>query len=157
MANNILTEAYLELRAKLHRVALAMLKDDADAQDAMQDAFCNLWRAAPVASDAEAKAKLMVVLRNVCVNRLRKPQVLSVDSAGVEVADAPGQYEAPEIQADRLLGVLSPVQRQIVRMAIYDNYEYDIIALRMNMTVEAVRMNMCRARKKMYETYKTLK
>lgn len=157
MANNILTEAYLELRAKLHRVALAMLKDDADAQDAMQDAFCNLWKAAPVANDAEAKAKLMVVLRNVCVNRLRKPRVLSVDASAIEMADSPGLYDTPEIPADKLLASLSPVQRQIVRMAIYDNYEYDIIAFRMNMTVEAVRMNMCRARRKMYETYKTLK
>jgi DNA-directed RNA polymerase specialized sigma24 family protein len=38
-------------------------------------------------------------------------------------------------------------------MAAFDDIEYDIIAERLNISVEAVRMNMSRARKKMRELY----
>lgn len=38
-------------------------------------------------------------------------------------------------------------------MATDDNLEYDVIAERLNMNINAVRMNMSRARKKMRELY----
>lgn len=55
-----------------------------------------------------------------------------------------------------LLSSLSPLQRKIFQMSAFDDIEYEDIAVRLNISVDAVRMNMCRARKKMRELYKRL-
>ena len=71
------TSSFLALRDKLHKSALRFLKNDEDARDALQDTFFNLWRNGTVETEAEARSKLFVVLRNICIDRLRKPQILS--------------------------------------------------------------------------------
>jgi len=77
MKTDNLTSSFLALRDKLHKSALRFLKNDEDARDALQDTFFNLWRNGTVETEAEARSKLFVVLRNICIDRLRKPQILS--------------------------------------------------------------------------------
>lgn len=77
MKTDNLTSSFLALRDKLHKSALRFLKNDEDARDALQDTFFNLWRNGTVETEAEALSKLFVVLRNICIDRLRKPQILS--------------------------------------------------------------------------------
>ena len=74
MKTDNLTSSFLELRDKLHRSALGFLKNDEDARDALQDTFFNLWRNGGAETDTEARNKLFAVLRNVCIDRLRKPK-----------------------------------------------------------------------------------
>lgn len=56
----------------------------------------------------------------------------------------------------RLMSVLSPLQAKVFTMAVMDDYEYEVIALRLGLSVEAVRTHMSRARKKMIEQYKKI-
>ena len=79
MKKDNLTSSFVALRDKLHRSALRFLKNDEDTRDALQDTFVNLWKGNPVETEAEARNKLFVVLRNICIDRLRKPQSLPLD------------------------------------------------------------------------------
>ena len=51
---------------------------------------------------------------------------------------------------------LTPLQREIFNLITHEGMEYEQVAEKLSMTIEAVRMNMSRTRKKMRETYKNL-
>lgn len=157
MKTDYLTSQFLTLRDKLHRSALGFLKDDEDARDALQDTFFNLWRHGAVASEAEAKNKLFAVLRNVCIDRLRKPHTISLDDTDAEQLESrPDSGEDIERYESLLTTGLTDIQRQIYCLVTHDCMEYDAIASHLQMSVEAVRMNMSRARKKIRDNYELL-
>lgn len=51
---------------------------------------------------------------------------------------------------------LTDIQRQIYTLVTQEGMEYDAIASLLKMSVEAVRMNMSRARRRIIENYKRL-
>ncbi len=147
----------MALRDKLHRSALGFLKNDEDARDALQDTFFNLWSNGKVNSESEARNKLFAVLRNICIDRLRKPKALPLSETEVGKLEVPPDDGEDMARYERLLTVdLSDIQRQIYCLVTHDGLEYETIASRLGMTVEAVRMNMSRARKKIRDNIKIL-
>lgn len=157
MKTDELTSAFLAIRSKLHRMAVRLLLNDEDAKDAMQDTFVKLWSKDKIQSDEEARNKLVRVLHNTCIDRLRANRSVPLESAP---PDAAGIYETPVedmAKYERLIITgLTDVQRQIYAMVTRDCLSYDEISDRMNMSVEAVRMNMSRARKKIRENIKAI-
>ena len=157
MKTDYLTSSFLALRDKLHRSALGFLKNDEDARDALQDIFFNLWRDGTVQTETEARNKLFAVLRNVCIDRLRKPQTLPLDESHVDRLEVnPHSYEDIGKYESLLTTGLTDLQRQIYCYVAHDGMEYEDIAEVLNMSVEAVRMNMSRARKKIRNNYNHL-
>ena len=55
-----------------------------------------------------------------------------------------------------MLASLPPLQQKIFQMSTFEDLEYSVIAERLNMNVDAVKMNMSRARKKLRELYKKI-
>lgn len=156
MGTELLTDTFCHLRRKLHIIALRILKDESEAQDAVQDAFCNLWAAkSPVTGD-EARYRLFAVLKNVCLNKLRRRR-------DVTHVFPPGMFEEPVHHGDverlknELLRHLTSTQRTVFRLSVFEELEYAEIAEALGMSIETVRMNMSRARKTLREQYKKLK
>ncbi|MDE6416064.1 MAG: hypothetical protein K2K68_03440 [Duncaniella sp.] len=81
MKTDTLTASFMALREKLHRSAIGFLKNDEDAKDALQDTFFRLWKNDHPESDAEARNKLFAVLRNICIDRLRKPPAATLEES----------------------------------------------------------------------------
>ncbi|MDE5843238.1 MAG: sigma-70 family RNA polymerase sigma factor, partial [Muribaculaceae bacterium] len=134
-----------------------LLKNDEDAKDALQDAFFNLWKSGGAESTAEARNKLFKVLRNICIDRLRKPGSLSLENIARDIpGTSPHEYEDMERYEALLTRGLSDMQMQIYSLITHKGIEYDEVANRLNQSVEAVRMNMSRARKKIRENYRQL-
>ena len=157
MKTDTLTSSFLALREKLHRSALGFLKNDEDARDALQDTFFNLWRNGTVVTEAEARNKLFAVLRNICIDRLRKPQTIPLDEPSIERLEVnPDSFEDIEKYESLLTSGLTDIQRRIYCLVTHDGMEYDEIAKTLNMSIEAVRMNMSRARKKIRDNYQKL-
>lgn len=155
METNTLTDAYSELNRKLHNVAFRFLKNDADADDAVQDAFCNIWSAPPPLTAKEASNKLFFALKNICINKLRRKKAVTGITEVINTEIAPPEVDEFETVKGRLLNTLPPLQRKVFCMLVFDDMEYEEIASHLGITVEAVRTNMCRARKKVREQYKT--
>jgi len=157
MELDVLTSSYLELRKKLHFIAMKYLNSDAAAEDALQDTWLKLKTNDNVETSVEAKRKLVVVLRNVCIDHLRKNREISIDSIPVNITLG-YQEEVENINnlEKILLECLTPLQRQIFCLITHEGYDYEQIAESLSMSVEAVRMNLSRTRKKIRETYKKL-
>lgn len=155
MKTDNLTSSFLALRDKLHRSAVGFLKNDEDARDALQDTFFNLWRDGGAETETEARNKLFAVLRNICIDRLRKPKTLPLEDADTErmAVEAFPTEDMRKYEALLTTG-LTDIQRRIYSLVTHDGIEYDAIAETLGMSVEAVRMNMSRARKKIRDNYK---
>lgn len=155
MGTNTLIDTFCRLQSKLHLVAGRILKDDREAEDAVQDTFCNLWLSdQPVTSD-EARYRLFAVLKNVCLNKLRRNR----KAVGIELIDR--VIEDPcnvdvEFLHKLILDMLPPTPREVFRLSVYEDKEYEEIADLLDMKIEAVRVNMCRARKIVKERIKKL-
>ena len=126
-----------------------------DAEDAVQDAICNLWSDRIPATSEEARFRLIVILRNVCLNKLKRKRNFVAISDCEKSIDNPDLDETERIKS-LMLASLPPLQKTIFQMSTFDELEYEIIAERLNMSVDAVRMNMSRARKKLRELYKKI-
>ncbi len=157
MKKDVLISSFLDIRSKLHRIAMRLLRDDEDADDAIQDTFEKLWAKSETDTDEEARYKLVHILHNTCIDRLRSKHTVPMDEADFETS---ASYEMPtENMADyeRLIVIgLTGLQRKIYQMVTHDCLEYEEIATRLNMSVEAVRMNMSRARKRISENIKKI-
>ncbi len=157
MKTDNLTSSFLALRDKLHRSALGFLKNDEDARDAMQDTFFNLWRDGGAETETEARNKLFAVLRNICIDRLRKPKTYPLDETDTDSLEVKAfSFEDMDKYESLLTSGLTDIQRHIYSLVTHDGMEYDAIAETLGMKVEAVRMNMSRARKKIRDNYKQL-
>jgi len=93
---------------RLYRLARAITGNDADAEDALQEAYVKAYRAlAQFRGDASLSTWLARIVHNECLVRMRRdarrdkviPMVGSVDSSAEDVADA--QVERPEAAAMR--------------------------------------------------------
>lgn len=157
MKTDNLTSSFLALRNKLHRSALGFLKNDEDARDALQDTFFNLWRDGGAKTETEARNKLFAVLRNICIDRLRKPKTLPLDETDTESLEVKAfSFEDMDKYESLLTAGLTDIQKRIYSLVTHGGLEYDTIAEILGMAVEAVRMNMSRARKKIRDNYKLL-
>lgn len=157
MKTDNLTSSFLALRDKLHLSALGFLKNDEDARDALQDTFFNLWRNGGAETETEARNKLFAVLRNICIDRLRKPRTYPLDETDTDSLEVKAfSFEDMDKYESLLTSGLTDIQRHIYSLVTHDGMEYDAIAETLGMKVEAVRMNMSRARKKIRDNYKQL-
>ncbi len=155
MSTETLIETFNRLRHKLHRAATVLLNDEAEAEDAVQDAFCNLWNTRMPHTSAEARNRLFVVVRNICINKLKsRRNKINIDEIELSVDDI-DTGDAERLRAIAL-AALTPLQRRIFELAVADDMDYPEIATELGLTVEAVRMNMSRARKKIKDTFTDL-
>lgn len=157
MEIDVLTSSFLGLRDKLHHIALNYLESDEDAKDALQDTWLKLRNGSKVETTSEAKNKLVTVLRHVCIDHLRKAKSIPIDT--VSACETKGynmDVEDLKHLETLLQKGLTPQQREIFDLVTHEGMEYEQIAEKLSMTVEAVRMNMSRIRKKMRETYNKL-
>ena len=155
MEIDLLTSSFLGLRDKLHHIALKYLGSDEDAKDALQDTWLKLRSKGEVETTIEARNKLFTVLRNVCIDHLRKAREIPID---VTVDIQAYRMDEEDIgNLEQLLQEgLTPLQKEIFNLVTHEEFDYDEIAKQLSMSVEAVRMNMSRTRKKIRENYKRL-
>ena len=155
MKTDILTSSFLKLREKLHRSALRFLKNDEDAKDAVQDSFLRLWEHGTYNTNPEIQNKLFLILRNICIDRLRKTPFSSLSEVNSDLLSK--SYDLSEdINDFELLMTqgLTDSQKEIYNHVIKEDKNYDRVARELNMSVEAVRMSMSRIRKKIRENIK---
>ena len=157
MEIDVLTSSFLGLRDKLHHIALSYLESDEDAKDALQDTWLKLRNGSKVETTSEARNKLVTVLRHVCIDHLRKAKPIPIDTVRVRELNGYNMEEEDLKRLETLLQEgLTLQQREIFNLVTHEGMEYEQIAEKLSMTVEAVRMNMSRIRKKMRETYNKL-
>ncbi len=149
----------------LFRLALRLLSDRGEAEDALQDALVQIWRRLPSLSDPQAFRRWAYqVMTRRCVSLLRArarravapvPQEDLVEVTPDQVASGAGRTEDPAAAAqyqaqlrglDMALRALPDEQRACWVLRELHELSYPEIAYAMNLPVSTVRGRLSRAR-----------
>jgi RNA polymerase sigma-70 factor (ECF subfamily) len=130
---------YDRTSAKLYGICLRLLGSDAEAQDALQDAYVTVWQKAERFDPDKASAItwLAVLARNKAIDRLRRRPVGTdqLDAAAEVEDERPSAFEVVGNSQDaaRLgdcLGELEDRPRAMIRSAFLDGATYPELAVR---------------------------
>ncbi len=154
-----ITDTFTRLRSKLKLMASAILRDDDDAEDALQDAFCRLWKRSGKIEEENVEANACLAVKHVCFDILRKRGArastsIDDDNQIEDKTEASSIWTTSEMETftQQLVSKLPDRQREIFEMAS-EGIDNDIIAIRLGISEEAVRQNLCRARKVLRKEY----
>lgn len=162
MDAEVFKKIFLPYYQKLYRIAFRLLQDASEAEDMVQDAYIKLWDKRNELADIEnTEAFAIVVLRNLCLDQLRKskdhlhakyevdvPEQLSV------IAQVETQDELDYIK--QLVERLPEQQRQIMIFKHWDGYSDEEIEQITGMSAGNIRVSLSRARKTIREQFKVL-
>ena len=160
MANEILTPTFTLLRSRLHKLAASITGNDDDAADVLQEAFCRLWKQR-FASENEAAGVAYITVRNLSVDVLRRRQRTPEDSLDDNnTPDEPDDSDTEEEEA--LYNAITTIidkelkgyQRDIIHMREFQGLTNDEIAQSQGVDPGTVRVQLCRARKKVRDIYR---
>ena len=149
------TDTYLPLSESLYRVAFKLLGAQEDAEDAVQDLYLKLW------ADKEnldtvynPRGYCISVLRNICIDRIRRADRL-VSEEGLEGVTARSDDSQERLErrekleeVTKVLRKLSPNQKTLLRMRVFEDLSYDEMAERTGMSKLTMRVLLSQARSK---------
>jgi RNA polymerase sigma factor (sigma-70 family) len=155
----------LECGYAAYGLAFAILRTQADAQDAVQDAYLRAYRALHQLQGADIKPWLLTIVRNVCYRRLQERRgvgnVISLDEAlgprslvSSDPAFASSQ-PSPEQAAinssehallTEAIGALAPAFREVIVLRELEELSYREIADIIGAPVGTVMSRLSRAR-----------
>lgn len=153
-------EIYAAASAKLFGVCLRMLRDRAEAEDALQEIFTRIWTRSHRYDPAKARAMtwMIAVARHHCIDRLRaRPRLDDDPDALMTAADtAPtaemrivAQGEAGRFRA--CLGTLDDDRARAIRGAYLDGLSYEALAERHAIPLNTMRSWLRRGLQKLRE------
>ena len=123
--------------AKLYGICLRLLKDEAEAQDVLQEVYVAVWRNAGRFDEARASpiTWLATIARNRAIDRLRSRRAPTYGvEAALDVADdGPSSFDVLEQAQDaarltRCLEQLEERPREMIRSAFLDGQSYPELA-----------------------------
>ena len=134
--------------AKLFGVCLRILRDRAEAEDAVQEVYIKIWHSASRFQQAGASPMswLIAIARNQSIDKLRarRAPALELDEAFEVQDDAPGPEAAlmagdEKSKIDHCLEQLPQDRAQAVRAAYVEGYSYLELATRFQLPLNTLR------------------
>jgi RNA polymerase sigma-70 factor (ECF subfamily) len=149
----------------LYATAMKFLKEDADAQDVVQDVFIQIWDKAKLYDPAKGKPLTwaLTLTRNRSIDRIRaiqrrtrlrddfEKETVVDESAGVrEALSGVDASEKSQILRDAV-GRLSPEQRNVIELAFFGGFTQSEIADRLGEPLGTVKARARRGLMKLKE------
>jgi RNA polymerase sigma-70 factor (ECF subfamily) len=150
----------LPIRERLFHIAQRILVEEQEAEDAVQEVLLKLWYTRDSLDKYDSPAAFATtVTKNHCLDRLKiKNRQDSLDESYYSRAGTDNPYlqlerKNTEEILQKIIENLPALQQAIIKMKDVDEYEVEEIAEITGTKVEAVRVNLSRARKKVREEY----
>ncbi|TAE45502.1 MAG: sigma-70 family RNA polymerase sigma factor [Cytophagia bacterium] len=144
-------------RNKLLRFANQLLHQASDAEDIVQEVFLRMWKMGEKLNEYNSKEALaMQITKNLCADKrkLKQSQNYALeDNAYRTLSDAPSPHKTTELKdtkswIDFAITQLPENQQVIIKLRDIEEYEFEEIAEILKMDINAIRVNLSRARKK---------
>ena len=149
-------EDILPMSGRMLRFAEQLLGDGEAAKDVVQDTFLKLWQKPEMLGPvSNPQAFVMKMIRNRCLDLIRARRTTGLDEATertlrVEMRDERDALELADTAETirKLISHLPDQQQTVMFLRDIESREYDEIELITGMNVNAIRVNLSRARKK---------
>ena len=151
----------IPVKDKLYRLARIMLKNHEDAEDALQEIYMKLWKNNELIEDLKSpEAYAMKMMKNLCLDRLKSRKNKTM--VAVEEHDIGKENITPFSMVSfdnlkdlmlKLFSTLPEQQRMVIHMRDIEHYSYQEIEQVTGMNVNAIRVNLSRARKSVRGNY----
>jgi RNA polymerase sigma-70 factor (family 1) len=157
-------ETVLPVSRRLYRYAERLLGNAHDAEDVIQDIWMKLWgRRDRLAEVKSIEAFAFRMTRNLCLDRikLKKPQYYDDRDEYAyrfeEADESPDPGKSLELKEtmerlNNIIATLPEQQQTLLQLRDIEGMEYEEIAGITGLEVNAIRVNISRARKKLRET-----
>lgn len=138
----------------MYRYAYSLLKDGAQAQDAVQECLVKIWSSrAKLHEIKNPEAWAMRITRNQCydwskANRFQLISDKEHNTPGNESSDLQTLMADQQLWLTRILALLSPKQHEIYHLREVEELSYQDIAEVMGLSLSEVKVNLHRARTK---------
>lgn len=152
LTNGCAREAVEKYGDMLYRICLVMLKNSADAEDAVQETFIKyVQRTTAFDSEGHEKAWLITVATNKCRDMLRYRQRHKTEREELLQGYFIEQHDSGILEA---LSELDEKYRIILLLFYVEGYKIDQISEITGVSVSAVKMRLSRGRKLLREKYR---
>jgi RNA polymerase sigma-70 factor (family 1) len=151
----------LPVSKKLLRFAAQLLKDEDEAKDVVQDVFLKLWQKRDELEKIENfEAFAMRMTRNRCLDVIRTKKTIPISAETdrrmkEETVDVHNHVEFTESAnlIKKLINQLPDLQRTVMFMRDIEQLSYEEIAETTELQLNAIRVNLSRARKKVRDEF----
>jgi RNA polymerase sigma-70 factor (ECF subfamily) len=145
---------------KVFRLAFSMMRNEAQAQDAAQDAFVRIWKGLPsYHAGAALSTWIYTISRNTCLTELKKRSTrptVSLQEPDMEaVADSIPSLQStaaePGLEMDvaALLSELPEKYRQVITLFYLEQKAYEEVAAMLGIPLGTVKSLLFRAKKEL--------
>ncbi len=158
MTNDEFENLIIQQKDKLYRFAFSILKNQEEAEDAVQEIVLKLWnKRLTVHINKNIESYCMQSIKNHCFDVLRKKnQHLNYRNNSTFTYSENSNIENIDLVEKIKIEVqnLSTQQRMAIELKDFQGYNYDEISEILEQSVNAVRVNVSRGRKRLYEIFK---
>lgn len=147
------------MKPALFGFAFRMLGNGEDAKDALQELIYRMWKKRKKLNEQKnIKSYVFTAMHHLCIDELRRrKKSFNIDEVVDEIPAFAGMttYVADLVEHIRQEVKRLPYkQRVIIELHDFQEFTYDEIAKMMEMEVNAVRVNLSRARARVAEKFK---
>ena len=152
----------LPLKNKLYRFASRLLDDPEEAQDAVQEVFIKLWdRRNKLQELNSIEAFSMTITKNLCLDKIKARKTVSIEQSKSLYFEENGESGADrqlELKDEtncilNLIAALPEQQKMIIQLRDIEGCEFEEIEQVLDLSINTIRVNLSRARKKIREMY----
>jgi RNA polymerase sigma factor (sigma-70 family) len=145
-----LAELYDRFGRPAYGLALRILRDEALAEDAVQEAFLSLWRTASrfVPERGKASTWILTLVHRKAVDIVRREQRRRTDTLEVDVGAADGSADEAawlRLQRERVQAALKQLpdqQREALELAYYGGFTQSELAERLGQPLGTIKSRM---------------
>ena len=153
--------------SRIYRLAYRLTGSREEAEDVVQEVYLKLWKMRNELPNYKSIEALSIrITRNHCLDQLRRRkttlEVMQVEGRSRE--EIRQEEETPDEQMEKkerskvlneMIDHLPEPQRSLIHLRHLEGKDYEEIAEMVNMTENAIRVNISRARKKLREMLQT--
>jgi len=148
-------EKVLPVNRKLYRFAYRLLANREEAEDIVQETFVRLWnKRKNLAQYRSIDAFAMIITKNLCIDSLksRSKNITEVDPL-FNTKEELTPYRQTELSdsvdnVSQIINELPELQKMIIQLRDVEGYTFEEISEILDLNINAVRVNLSRARKR---------